>query len=194
MRPSSEIRTPDRTRDAGRALLLDVGTVSSMVRVFTIGVYGTEKEPFFEALRIAQVDMLLDIRRRRAVRGARYAFANARRLTYELQLRGIPYLHLLDLAPDRSLLALQHDADARAKLRKSQRTELDPGYIERYVADILDRFDFASLARRIDGVRAPVLFCIERIPSACHRSLVAPRLAKALDAADVVHLMPERVA
>jgi len=46
---------------------------------------------------------------------------------------------LLDLAPDRSLLALQHDADARAKLRKSQRAELDPCYIDRYMTEILDR-------------------------------------------------------
>jgi uncharacterized protein (DUF488 family) len=170
-----------------------MGTVSRMTRVFTIGVYGTDKDAFFDALRIAEVDVLLDIRRRRAVRGARYAFANARRLTHELQLRGIGYLHLLDLAPDRALLALQHAADARAKVLKSQRTELDPGYIERYLA-ILDRFDFASLARTLHGVRAPVLFCIERIPSACHRSLVAPRLAEALGTGEVVHLIPETAA
>lgn len=162
-----------------------------MATVYTIGVYGTEKEAFFASLRAANVDAFLDIRRRRAVRGSRYAFANARRLTHELGNRGIQYLHLLELAPDASLLALQHAADARAGERKSQRTQLDPAYVKRYRRDVLARFDFAALAARLSGADAPVLFCIERFPSACHRSLVAPPLAEALAAGEVVHLIPE---
>jgi uncharacterized protein (DUF488 family) len=67
---------------------------------------------------------------------------------------------------------------------------LAPEYVRRYVSEVLDRFDFAALARELAGCCAPVLFCIERIPAACHRSLVAPRLAQALHAHAIVDLIP----
>lgn len=149
------------------------------------------KETFFGALATAGVDVLIDIRRRRAVRGPRYAFANAKRLIAELAARGIAYRHELGLAPDYAMLKLQHAADARERQLKSERTLLAREYVERYVPEVLDRFDFGALARELRGVRAPVLLCIERTPPACHRSLVAPRLAGALGAADVVHLVPK---
>lgn len=159
-------------------------------RVYTIGVYGSDRRTFFDALEGAGVDVLLDIRRRRAVRGSRYAFANAHRLIAELQVRGIAYRHELGLAPERSLLALQHAADADAKLRGSQRTALAPEYVSRY-RTILDGFDFARLADELRESRAPVLFCIERIPAACHRSLAAPKVAEALGGRTIVDLIPD---
>jgi uncharacterized protein (DUF488 family) len=164
-----------------------------MTRVCTIGVYGTAKGPFFAALASAGVDTFIDIRRRRAVRGPQYAFANARRLMHELGLRNIRYLHVLDLAPDRSLLALQHGADEEDGLRTSDRAALAPAYVARYTSEVLDRFDFQAFAQRLHGCSTPVLMCVERTPSACHRSLVAPRLAEALGTRDVLDLMPDSV-
>ena len=161
-------------------------------RVLTVGVYGTNASNFFASLEDAGADILLDIRRRRAVRGPRYTFANARRLIAGLAQRSIAYRHIIDLAPDREMLALQHAADAGARILLSQRTELAPEYLARYVPQILDRFDFDALATTLAGFRAPVLFCIERIPQACHRSLVAPRLARALAIDDVIHLIPQQ--
>jgi hypothetical protein len=72
----------------------------------------------------------------------------------------------------------------------SARTVLAPDYVRRYVGEVLERFDFTALARELAGCRAPVLFCIERIPAACHRSLVAPRLAQALHAREIIDLIP----
>jgi len=160
------------------------------LRVFTIGVYGASRETFFAALERAGADVLIDIRRRRAVRGPRYTFANAARLTAELERLGIAYRHELGLAPSAAMLKLQHEADARAKRLLSERTELAPGYVKRYTAQVLERFDFDALAAELTGFRAPVLMCIERIPAACHRSLAAPRLARALGTDDVDHLVP----
>lgn len=51
-----------------------------MLNVVTIGVYGYTPETFFAALQEAGVDLLCDIRQRRGVRGAEYAFANSQRL------------------------------------------------------------------------------------------------------------------
>jgi len=131
-----------------------------------------------------------DIRTRRAVRGTRYSYANAKRLIAELGRREIAYRHIIDLAPGRELLALQHAVDKHEGRAYSARTGLAKDYVRRYVREVLDRFDFAELAREPAGYRAPVLMCIERIPAACHRSLVAPRLAQALHAREIIDLIP----
>ncbi len=167
------------------------GAKAARTTVLTIGVYGSGGEEFFAALEAAGADVLLDIRTRRAVRGARYAYANARRLTAELARRGIAYRHVVELAPGRELLALQHAADARERIAHSARTALAPEYVRRYVREVLDGFDFAALARELRDYRAPVLMCVERSAVACHRGLVAPRLARALRARGRVDLVPE---
>ncbi|MEV8638022.1 hypothetical protein AB0395_40860 [Streptosporangium sp. NPDC051023] len=46
----------------------------------TIEVFGFDIGSYLERLRQAGVSLLLDVRRRRGVRGAEYAWANARRL------------------------------------------------------------------------------------------------------------------
>src|SRR3954471_8439705 len=51
-----------------------------MKRVATIGVYGWTRERFLDALRDADVGLLIDVRQRRGVRGREYSWANAQRL------------------------------------------------------------------------------------------------------------------
>lgn len=164
---------------------------SALVRLLTVGVYGSDGAAFFAALEAAGADILLDIRTRRAVRGTRYSYANAKRLIAELGRRGIAYRHVIGLAPGRELLALQHGVDKREGHAYSARTVLAKTYVHRYIRDVLDRFDVAELARELAGYRAPVLMCVERIPAACHRSLVAPRLAQALHARRITDLIPD---
>jgi uncharacterized protein (DUF488 family) len=160
-------------------------------RVFTIGVYGFDRETFFASLEDAGIDAFIDVRRRRAARGSRYAFANKNRLVAELTRRGIPYRHELGLAPENATRAVQYAIDAEQGVSQSQRTALAPAYIDRYVRESLDTFDFETLAHELRDANAPVIFCLERLPAACHRSLVAPRLAVALGLPpdDVVHLL-----
>lgn len=138
--------------------------------------------------------MVLDIRRRRAVRGSEYAYANALQLTGELRERGIAYKHVIGLAPDLETLNLQGRADASAKQKKSERTELSSEYVAQFTGRTLDAFDFEILAAELAGFRAPALLCVERIPGACHRSLVAPKLAVALGGVEIVHLKPSGAA
>ncbi len=180
--PVAEFKLSD---DNGRRAQRDI-TVST---VFTIGVYESDRQAFFQALEEARIDVLLDVRRRRAARGSRYAYANKQRLMDELARRGIAYRHVLGLAPDNATRAIQYEVDAREKRRQSQRILLAPAYVARYVNDTLDRFDFDELSSELQNARAPVLLCLERVPDACHRSLVAPRLARALGTKNVVHLI-----
>lgn len=157
--------------------------------VFTIGAYGFDPNSFFGALEEAGVDIFLDIRQRRGLRGARYAFANVGRLMPELERRNIAYRHIKELAPDSKIRDLQRTADAASGTLKSKRTGLSSAFVEAYTAAKLNQFDWRMLAEELQPFEAPALFCVEQRPESCHRSLVAPRLANALHA-KVVNLVP----
>jgi uncharacterized protein (DUF488 family) len=144
--------------------------------IATIGVYGADSGGFLTALREAQVNLLLDVRQRRGVRGAQYAWANAARLEAALAAAGIGYQHLPELAPTTAMREAQYEADAARGEGKRDRTVLSPAYVELYTEEILDRVDLAPIVRFI-GRSTPALFCVERDPAACHRSLIAARMA-----------------
>jgi uncharacterized protein (DUF488 family) len=149
-----------------------------MDRLFTIGAYGWDPETFFQTLEQAQVDLFLDIRRRRGVRGREYAFANATRLQQELETRGITYRHEIGLAPDQVTRDLQARDDAEKRIARRKREALGDAFIADYLERTLEPFDTGVLVDDLMSFRRPVLFCVERAPEACHRHLVAERLAK----------------
>ena len=142
-----------------------------------------------ETLRSANVRQLLDVRQRRGVRGPEYAWANARRLQAALEREGIEYGHHKELAPTTELRHLQYREDEKRGVGKRSRVELAPDYVERYTKEILDRSDLGSIVQDMPADGAAALFCVERDPEACHRSLVAARLA-AEHGVSVTHLRP----
>ena len=160
-----------------------------MPTVATIGVYGWTLETFLAALREADVAQVLDVRQRRGVRGSEYAWANAQRLQAALAAAGIDYLHLKKLAPTTELRHVQYDEDARRGIGKRSRTDLAPEYVTRYTKEVLDRADFDSIVAELPQGAASALLCVERDPEACHRSLIANRLATEY-AISVKHLLP----
>jgi uncharacterized protein (DUF488 family) len=148
-----------------------------MARVATIGVYGWSIDRFIDALRSADVRQLLDVRQRRGVRGSEYAWANSKRLQAALVEAGIEYRHHPELAPTTELRHLQYAEDALQGVGKRSRAELAPEYVERYTRERLDQVDLASIVEAMPADGATALFCVERDPEACHRSLVAGRIA-----------------
>jgi uncharacterized protein (DUF488 family) len=157
--------------------------------VATIGVYGFTAATFLDALRSADVRLLLDVRQRRGVRGSEYAWANSKRLQAAMADAGIEYEHRPSLAPTTELRHLQYAEDARQGVGKRSRAELAPEYVERYTREILDQADLGSLVARLPADGAGALMCVERDPEACHRSLIAARLAQEHGVA-VSHLRP----
>jgi uncharacterized protein (DUF488 family) len=143
--------------------------------IATIGVYGFDRETFLAALAEAEVELVLDVRQRRGVRGSEYTWANSRRLQGSLSAAGIGYSHLKELAPTTELRQAQYRADARRGEGKRSRTALAPEYVSGYTKQILDRVDLAPIVKWIGGASAALL-CVERDPEACHRSLIAARL------------------
>jgi uncharacterized protein (DUF488 family) len=159
--------------------------------VATIGVYGATAEVFLDCLREADVGLLVDVRQRRGVRGSDYAWANSVRLQATLAEAGIEYSHHRELAPTTELRQLQYREDDRQGVGKRSRTQLAREYRERYVAEILNRADLDAVMAELPIDRAAALMCVERDPEACHRSLVAERLA-AEYGVRVIHLRPVR--
>jgi uncharacterized protein (DUF488 family) len=156
--------------------------------VITIGVYGFTSDEFFRALIDARVDLFCDVRARRGVRGRDYAFANATRLTSRLAELGIRYEHFPELAPTQEIRSQQHAADAATSTAKRSRETLAPGFVAAYEALL----DSESAAAAIDAIcrtsMRPALLCVERLPSACHRSLLAARIRSrcGADAEDIL--------
>lgn len=161
-----------------------------MPEVVTIGVYGFDEATFCDALRAARVDTFCDIRRRRGVRGPSYAFANSQRLQARLAEMGIRYLHRSDLAPSLEVRHVQDAADKAEKTAKRQREVLDPAFVAAYRREVLDSFDSRQFLEELGEARVVALFCVERYPAACHRALVAERLAEDLGIS-VEHVLSE---
>ena len=158
--------------------------------IVTIGVFGFAEEEFFAALQQAQVDTFCDIRQRRGVRGAAYAFCNSNRLQARLAEMGIGYLHRKDLAPTTAVRQIQHEADKANEVAKRQRSKLGEVFISAYETEILAIFEPQSLLDDLQpDARVLALFCVEREPDACHRSLVAAKLQRDLGVG-VEHILP----
>ena len=159
-----------------------------MADVLTIGAYGWSEATFFPALQSAGVQTFCDVRRRRGVRGHEYAFANAGRLQERLAELGIGYVHRLDLAPSDALRQAEARADAEHHTARRSRAELTPEFAAAFENEVLAGFDPYAFLTGVGQAGPVVLFCVERDPQACHRGLVAARLAAA--GATVTHLTP----
>ena len=159
-------------------------------KIVTIGVYGFDKESFFQALLDAKVDIFCDIRLRRGMRGSTYAFVNSESLQQSLRELGIRYLHVKDLAPDKTIREKQKQEDEKLGVAKRARSELGSVFIHAYEQACLSGFDAQQFVKQLGPETKVVsLFCVEREPEACHRSLVAKKLAKDLDL-QVQHVRP----
>lgn len=159
-------------------------------RILTIGAYGFDSETFFLRLREAEVAAFCDVRARRGVRGARYSFANSRRLQKALGEAGIRYVHCKELSPSDATRQAQYAEDQRAGRTKRAREVLGSTFVKSYESERLADFDSATFLREtFPQASSIVFFCVERVPRACHRSLITDRIAAELGVR-VEHLLP----
>lgn len=147
---------------------------------FTIGVYNSTEQEYFNKLTENHIDTFCDIRQRRGVRGAKYAFVNSNRLQEKLNELDIKYGHIIDLAPTKDIRELQKEADAQQGELKRDRNKLCKVFTIAYKDRVLSHFNFDSFIDKLDevGANRVVLFCVEEKPEACHRSIVTDKLEK----------------
>jgi uncharacterized protein (DUF488 family) len=159
-------------------------------RVITIGAYGFTRETFLAALANAGVDLFVDVRARRGVRGSEYAFVNSKRLQESLKDSGVEYVHALELAPPQSVRDVQAEADRAGGIAKRARSVLGPEFIQAYTQQCLCGFDARAFVNATcRNARRPVFFCVERDAAACHRSLLAQQIGDQLSV-PVLNLSP----
>jgi uncharacterized protein (DUF488 family) len=124
------------------------------------------------------------------MRGAQYAFANSQRLQARLAEFGIRYMHYKDLAPTLDSRQQQWAADHDARIAKRQRVALSADFTDAYQHDRLVGFDSAAFIATLGAEGQSIaLFCVEREPAACHRSLLANQLCQDLKL-EARHLVP----
>ncbi len=149
-----------------------------MARIATIGVYEFDAAGFVRALDRAGVTRVLDVRQRRGVRGPQYAWANAQRLQALLAEARIGYAHHPELAPTTELRQLQYREDAVQGVGKRSRVRLSADYARAYTEEILDTAALEPFVAGLPVHGIGALLCVEATAQACHRSLVAGRLAE----------------
>jgi len=64
------------------------------------------------------------------------------------------------------------------RVGKRSRELLAPKYVRRYVTEILDPAPLEPLLAEFPSTGVAALFCVECAAAACHRSLIAQRLAE----------------
>ncbi len=146
---------------------------------YTIGVYNSTEKSFFDKLTENNIDTFCDIRQRRGVRGAKYSFVNSNRLQARLNELEIKYGYIAELAPTTEIRDLQQEIDLEKGELKRERQELGKVFVIEYKNRILKNFDFETFLEKLEQVGANkiAMFCVEEHPEACHRSIVAERLA-----------------
>lgn len=147
---------------------------------FTIGVYNSTENDFFDKLLQNGIDTFCDIRQRRGVRGAKYSFVNSSRLQQKLSDLEIKYGYIPDLAPTTEIRELQKEIDLEKGELKKERQELGKIFVIEYKNRILKNFDFEIFFENLDqiGANKIALFCVEEHAEACHRSIIANKLSE----------------
>lgn len=162
-----------------------------MEAVFTIGAYGYDADEFVRTLRKSGVDLIVDVRRRRGMRGGQYSWANAVRLQERLAEERIGYLHEKNFAPTNEIRQVQRTADRESGIGKRRRPELSDEFTRAYFLGILQPLNAAQTASWLSRPRAAsALFCVEASPAACHRSLIAEWLRREGLVSQIIHLTP----
>lgn len=146
--------------------------------IYTIGVYGYAAEKFIAAITEHEIDLFCDLRARRGLRGSAYAYANSVRLQQLLADAGVRYRHYRELAPGTEIRATQHAADRAVGIGKRSRHALSSDFVRAYSMLIAGPAQQHALREIGESSERPCLFCVEREPEACHRSVAAAELAE----------------
>lgn len=143
------------------------------MQIYTIGGYGHTEESFLKTIKENNIDVFIDIRQRRGMRGSTYSFLNAKKLEYNISKIGVTYLYLKNLAPTNEIRDCQKAADQKLGTTKRHRDTLSREFIHAYEKKILSHEDKESILKALSAHKNICFFCVERHHEACHRSVLA---------------------
>ena len=145
------------------------------MKLFTIGFTQKSAEYFFETLRTAGVERVVDVRLNNASQLA--GFSKKSDLQYFLRvIAGIDYVHAPALAPTQEML------DAYKKRKGAW-----PAYEQEFI-DLMQSRQVESSCREVVA-EGSCLLCSEHLPDHCHRRVVTDYLQRHWQDVSVEHLL-----
>jgi uncharacterized protein (DUF488 family) len=149
-------------------------SAAGVTEIFTIGFTRKSAEQFFESLRSAGVERVVDIRLHNESQLA--GFSKRRDLAYFLRvILGIDYVHVPELAPTADML----------QAYRAQRGRW-PTYQRQFLALMEQRRVEEALPRTL--FERACLLCSEAEPDHCHRRLVVEYLARHWPGVEARHI------
>ncbi len=145
-----------------------------MDKIYTIGHNKKSLRKFIELLHQAQVTKVIDVRLNN--RSQLVGFAKKDDLAFVLELVGIEYEHLPQLAPTE-------------ELRKKFKQDKNWDAYERIYLQLLDERDALALFEQFFVTNQVICFlCSEDKPDQCHRRLLAEYMQSHFSNIEVYHL------
>lgn len=145
-----------------------------MDRIYTIGHNKKSLHKFIELLRQAQVTKVIDVRLKNT--SQLVGFAKRDDLAFVLELVGIEYEHLPQLAPTE-------------ELRKKFKQDKNWDEYKRVYLQLLDERDALALLEQYSEANQTIcLLCSEDKPDRCHRRLLAEYIQSHSPNIEVYHL------
>jgi len=145
------------------------------VKIYTIGVNKKGAEEFFNILKQAGVEKVLDLRLNN--KSQLLGFSKGKDLKYFCEhCHNIKYEHIPLLAPTQELI-------------KNYRAHKDwPGYEKSFREILESRPALDIFTKASENFNAVCLLCTEVKPDKCHRRLVAEYIANKMNNIAVIHL------
>jgi len=146
----------------------------NMDRIYTIGHNKKSLRQFIDLLRQAQVTKVIDVRLNNT--SQLVGFAKKEDLGFILELVGIEYEHLPQLAPTKEIL------------KKFTQGKNWDEYEGAYLQLLKERNPIALLEQHSEGNQTVCLLCSEEKPDQCHRRLLAEYMQSYFPNIKVYHL------
>lgn len=146
-----------------------------MIKVYTIGFTGKPAEKFFNLLRNAGVNKIIDTRINNTSQLAGFAKGTDLKF-FAKEIGNMSYEHSIDFAPTKELLS---------KYRDNKMTWLE------YETEYLNLLDMRKIAQKtdIEKLHENCLLCSEHTPEKCHRRLLAEYLQHVKGNIEIIHLI-----
>ncbi len=146
-----------------------------MIKLFTIGFTGKPAEKFFNLLRNAGVNKVVDTRINNVSQLAGFAKGSDLKF-FVKEIGNMSYEHNVDFAPTKELLSKYRD-------KKMSWQEYETAY--------LNLLDMRRVAQKteIEKLHGNCLLCSEHTPEKCHRRLLAEYLKHVKNDVEIIHLI-----
>jgi hypothetical protein len=146
-----------------------------MIKLYTIGFTGKSAEKFFNLLKEAEVEKIIDTRINNVSQLSGFAKGTDLKF-FAKEIGNMSYEHEIDFAPTKDLLA-----DYRSKKITWQE----------YEKEYLNLLDLRKVKSKIEiqKLHKNCLLCSEHTAEKCHRRLLAEYLQQSFNDVEVIHLI-----